>query len=1639
MKTKFNFKKVLKNITIVTLCIASITSAILASTPVAYANSSGILNTNIALGSPVLNKNFVIDDWNEWEMEVWGVYLSNFCQPLIDKYETAFKTGAGGSNGAGYKAICFGSGSDPENNEVIQQLCDDAIVYQQTVTKRLYVTYTHVKYELRQGDINYVDSGNGGAVETWYERVIDDTKSDANTNEPREATFKDLFFQNNALEGATSSAKIKDAGSFSGDVYKFNDNYTWTMHIDEAYIPTFWIRNEKGKYIKVLDYMDSWDIQLTSLLLASMRQSEQKDAFKKKFEDLFDGNCRIVMDAFGNITTDDKLMIIPAAINPNLTKTKQINLLCSWIFNTYISTYSDDDIIKDLKQYNYMFNTGGFPAFSEAQKVKGVALLYYDMDNVMIQDSYPNFSTRASESTVNYGKSLINFFETDINSSQNKYQLKIEVAGLDESYHMGIFSNLDEFKEHSVLASVLSNELKKDIVKTEPKMLHELICTNGQPQSIFSVDPVIIAPQMKNKEDAEGIRLFYNFIYEVYCGKYGDNNKKGLKDKLETNCVSFDDFTRYLDFLWDDFIKIYPKYKGKNWDSQWLDWGDNETVNEDGNRLCKVYPVSTVMRDVGRIMALADGAEFNTYCTMIYATYLDWYGIGQSNLIGVKENKSEFNPEIFDGESDIPNYDPAPNLNLKTQEDKEEEILNLGYLMLSPEEGREYRKNLIYNGFEDFIYEQYNRIVYGGKDSMYSGTASKSNSGFLAIETFDNNPLTSWFLDSYTNIVIIALVGIILIIIIVGLLKKRKLSWYFINIVIAINVILLVPSSGEIVPYVTSNFIQNMFDSKMTYWSMSEGITNNEIESNIKITDEKNADIILSLVKTLNVVYTDRSLMLKQDISQKLTQKTGGIYSELQNIKSARWLLPIVMQQFTGDNSTTNYLYIKLSNAWDDMSNLYWYYNPGDAESVTKITQTSGQIDKANTSTGIGSVQLDNTSYDNLKRQFEDFKEIDVNNRQNNYNYRCYSYSENGDLKNQVHLYSYALDSNKHLNLSIPSRGYVVSNYEDSDSWQAYIETANASRVSYEAVLNTSKDDGFESVADKYDRTDRSTLDGDYSYLKTTESPMYYFFNTVKDSFGSSVSVGADGGTNIGTVIGRLQGGVEEGIDGEDVRTSFMHATITDDITGDILENRKDLAKYTPYVRDILDLENMFTNTIPYLYQIQLITGGFDGKSGVLGDSKINDLQFYSGELQSWLYRCNWATKIMENPEFSKPCKIRLADGTTVIVSNPLLPECYIAKGRPMIFSEAQMHAYGLVEADLSIVELKCIEVNKDTCNKWTLLINYAGTSGITKEIMFRQMATDATMIFNEEFSTSGVLNNMYHLYPTSIDLRYLSFDSVMKMLMLNVSKNTSYVYGDTMQTLISDSDIFTAVLLLIDAFVCASIVPLARNILLAMIFYLGFLAIIRSIFSDGKHKAKIACGQLVSNLLFMVYTLIYYACFCGLMAITSSDEVLSVKQIKSTPGNPIWVLIAILLFSCIYVYAMYRQIKFCALNYKDMGAEVYSMVAQSATDRLQNGLANISSGLQSWASGFAGDDGGSSGTSNTNSIKGTGTMNKATQDVNLKSTDKNSVKLEQSDEKDESFEDLSQQSYQTSSDNEYIETTTSDDINAEIQAGKDK
>ena len=1476
----------------------------------ARAASSSTLGTSEALGSPVLNDKFSSESWDKWELIVFGIYLSNFCVPLVDSYESAFSTSSTyGSKGAGLSALEIGSGNGDSTNSIIQQLTTQAINFQvQTATQQLYVAYTPLT--------------DGVLGET------PDPNSDGTTI--RAARFSDLFLltddpgdENGEQKswGKTDSLVAKACGSSNG--YQLNE-------IDKANLPTFYIK-VGDTYIKVFDFTNSWDFQIATAMINKGVSSSCSDEFISNYRTLYGENengndaSQIGFDSFGNIvgTVDGhNTVVIPAAANQHLTKTDNINLLNSWVVNgctqdinnnivslgrqsltwqeNLFADWSDGWDVIGTTINGVSYESGGTPAFGYSKtpgKLKdGIVVIYRDSDSVYYEHSTDGISI---------GDVMLEMMSK---GSKADLPLKIELVSsdalkgkVDPVGNNALFNSL-------AVCSAITNQLNND----QAIGMDSILLPSGTEEPLFE-DTVLVANQSTTssdtKSDRDITRQLTNFMYTVYKSgsietKIGTLSKDSIVAMLQ-GIDSEADMQNAYESVWEYYKAYASGMSGADYNTSgsWFNPADNAYI---GNRFTVVQIPSQNLSQCANMLNCTEG-DFALYAGYIYITYLRFYGINSSSVLGeAGGNTTTLNEQLFNA-SAAKDFSIDDIDGVVSKEQKQEEVLNLSYLMLSDSSaGKEYRNKISKSNLASFINNQYEAIVYGARSDNSAATAGKA--GFLHVASLEENPFTSSIIDKYSKIAIIVLTVVLIAIILAGLLSNKKITWYFITIIIYVNIVVALPSLGNISSNVVSSAVQKMFSSKNTFWSISEQIADAEALSSYDATDEDQS-VLAELLDGLQMVSGDRTLMIKKDISSKVTTKLSSDYKSKIQLKSVRWLIPLLMQQVesSDEEDVNNYVYVNMLNMMDDASNVYVYYNKNYAESIGTIAAKNS--DGSNTGDSIPAASR-------VSSYYTDYEDTSSDTSYNGVNYRHIGYYESV-YATMPHTYFYLLEATGHTGtpLCISSNGLVDNT--DIESYSNYIDSASTSNIT--AWKSTAEH--IMDVSDEYERNDLTTVDKSYGYLLNSETVYNYMYEAVEDSFASSET--------LGSLIGKIQGQYREDTNGEKKRDNFMYATSTE-------------SGYTGDVRDILDLQEFFTNNLPYMYKMWLSAGGFDGKSGVLADDEIEGHNYYDGSKQSWLFRCNWAIKLFENEDLNSGATVRDKDGNKYTVDNMLIPSCY-PSSRPMIFSRAQQNAYGLSDSDLSYVELKCVKVNEDTALDWTSLLNYAGTSNLTKEILLRQMAMDATTKFNSEFTTGMTERSKYGLVPVSLDLRSLSFDSIMKMIILNVTKDSSYVYGSTIETLIERTDIVTSALLLATAMICTYIIPFVRNIMAVLVLALSVYAAVRSLASDNRFKAKILLGALITQVEIIIVNLAYYGVFSMFITLTGSDEVISVSSINASvsSGNPVWALLLILIISIAYVVALVKMMQNFIENRDDLGFDRYSALIGTIGGKVSSGIQN--------------------------------------------------------------------------------------------------
>lgn len=1657
LKRRKPLKELIKDILIVVFSLSLILTSI-AGKVLANSGNYNMLGSNEALGSPLLNENFSLEDWNKWEMVVWGIFLSNFAIPLIDDYNSAFNSAADyGSGGNGYKALVFGSGADNAGKENLKSLLDYAVTSQRTgAISDIFVKYVELKPDGTISDIEITDE------ESEYKR----------------ATFRDMMLD--TKDDGFGYIDVGDThGSINLNLSKIEvNNYLDLATINSAKLPIFYIQ-KNGNYEVVLDYTDSWDYQLMSAWIGRGVTSDFADEYAEVSGQIYEANPSIRLDCFGNITVEysgSRRMVFPAASNQHLTKTPKINLLNSIIFNGVNSNASKDELIKEGQQpvfdsFNWLFgglsnSTGEYSGKAEysglvafGSKVSnipdGTAMLYYDLDSIIQYNLQNDGELKTSDKKIHYGKAVKELFDLDAGrESGNKYTLRLELSNIG-SFASSKYGDSGIANSLYIMTRSLSmiTNLLEDKKENSKKMLTHLKTPIGE-QELFG-EPVVIPVQMttdKVNDKYGAMRQFINSLYTAYTD--GIHNSSGdIKSSYALDILnSYDDQHDMLNGMMKDedgtTSALLASFITNNRDTYTVDTStvqfsqlqnakvsvdeyfnfdidgvekhyrrENDGAMKDEampGRLIKAYTQSATMQTVSNILGVRPGTKFSMYSAYIYLTYLDWYGI-----LGSDKGVSELNTTIFPESSDILNINIEEMVEVKTEEEKKSEILNYTYMLLHPTYGRDYRNDLIMSGLTDWVYKTYQGIVYGNASSSYSSQtlATRNEAGFLNVESYSSNFLTSWFIKTYAKIAIYLIAICVICMVIYGIMKGRKISWYLLSITSIVVSIIIVPCIGEIVPAVANSTVQDIFKDKATYWGISEAIANATLERQFLDTEVSSSSLsglsenekqdALKLIKSMNVVYLDRTLMLKMDISRKITSATTKDYESIQNLKSTRWLLPMIMRQFTGNNKTADYVYIPLGDLYDDLSNSYWYLKPEDAlgnTTINSMQQTESGKEGVITDENLAKVGNKLTLQDRLER-YPDYKdttqnsfikyEIPYKSVAYKNSYAESEYEDGGkELEELPHTYFYLINNDASFSLLDRVNGF---NGESSDAYENYlINTLQQKNPNDMKALAYE----IERTAGNYDRYDRSTVGSTFGYLWATESPYYYIYQSIKDSFNTS--------DTLATIIGKIQGDYLLLDNGQEARISFMHAG------------------KTGYVRDILDLEEMFTNMIPYLYQMQITAGGFDGESGLLGDSKITEYDIYKENNQSWLFRSNWVTKLMESGKYDRPERIRDKDGNKYTVDNPMLADRYPAE-RPMVFSEAQMHAQGLDEADLTLIELKLVELNKTVADRWVLLLNYANLSGMNKETLLRQMATEATLEFNRALSPS-TFNNSKSLYPIGLDLRSMSFDSIMKMLVINITKDSSFIYGDTMKGIIETSDLFTSLLLLLAAFLCAYIIPLVRTLALGLLFYLSLASVIYNIFASNRRKGGMLVGTIASSLIFLFITLIYYLVFSALMTMTSSDNVLTVDSIQANVGNPVWLFIIIILVSIAYIVALLYMSNFCIRHFRDMGLNAFKagieMISSTVGQKINGFMDKFTSGAEDLADGNIGRA--------TTKINTGDTSVKVTVENGHMNVDIDSEVSEDYKSKGDDYIDNIDESYRK-------EIDDADEINREIEQGKKK
>lgn len=1789
------------------LCLITTTSSIITIAN-AYNKTSGTLGTNVALGSPLLNNQMQADDFNPWEQIAWGIYLSNYVNPFVDDYYSAFNQGAGyGSNGAGSQSLQFSQGSEATNAEIIKQMTSLAINLRGSAgMKQIKLTVN----SMQDGKItksSVLDAGqqsSQAAPEPAESSSEDTAEGDAQANESTEgsqvdaqtdlatgqdvqqATLADLFFMGNSTSlpvlddlaegdqniwGATIGQPVKTASAKSG---------IQIAMAKEGEIPTFILPQDNGQGYKaiVLDYTDSYDVQ--QFEAAMVKAVNVGDAYSGTLWDEILGTQAaggtqtngsgtyaetgttasgstssgtdivsalkgydLFLDVFGNICvqqhqdTNRYYVVYPACLNQHLTEDATINLINSLVMNgTSVSSDQGRYVLYggQMKNSQPVFggNYMGVTPFNNGDTAlsTGAIAVGYDTDSYVGLDVSENGTY-----TKGWPQALKAVFNADINNGQAN-QVNIKLSLVNPDAYLGLKNKaaagkLNMLRRQIIAQGMYSNQLKTtQAVNNELQLLYDQSKSTSILGTAQAVQVMTAVPDHNELQTVHANRRFVDFVYQTYKSgtdqelvQYIDGvlNKSGVdiydqmttkdnhpspvliafwkkyagssgywstisQDAKQATCVYMSaqqtDPDRVIDpSYWTVNGKKVAQSTNLKQDKQDMTTGF-QTGDELFGRTFVVYTTSDVVQKVAAALNCKSGADFEKYATDVYYTYLKFYGV--LNDYGVSNGTdSKFNKNIFD-ESAISDLTKIKEMlgdgAYMTKEQKLNSIIDGTYTLLQRSLDRDY-------GITDFIYNQYYKMVYGKSQAstVASNIQTRTANGFLQIHTFSENFLTAFFMNNYAQYSLYVMLILIVLIIIVAIIGSRGIWFCVQNIILTITILVIMPSVGELTPYICNKMIENAFGNSMQYWQTNETLNNYNTEQAADTQafeglDGEDLALAQGILKSHQALNLDHTIMLKLDISKKIMSTDQTDYTALQQLQTTRWMLPMILQEWSAQDGSADYVQVTLSSELDNIANMYWFYKPQDAEGKTTIAATkinSGEVES----------RWSDANAEALVNKLTDYEEVNSYERNASNPVqmtRSILYNKHPEIKDRPSNYFYILDDTYPLGNTARKTNKAGAN-ADTDStkkagktdWDSWMEDAlGATGGQFDTTY-----DNIVQTAASYDSSDPSTVQQNYGYLWTTQNPLHYFYFVTKESMSEDytlqdlynvlqgdfvlnkktgeedlmrsdllympVKYNEDGTTVADTTLtsyGNPTGSeaTEPDISSSADEQGDGNTEVTEEETNKVQEAYLKQNGWDYSVsKDVLDLNHLFNNVVPYLYEMTLITGGTDGTDGLLGDDIISQSEYpvYKGNLKSWLFRSNWAIKIAESSTFNREEIIRDAEGNKYKVTTLWDPKAYPDE-RPMVFSRAQQILSGLDDSDLQQFELKCIELNEKVADDWIRMINYINLEGMTTEVMYREMAVVALLDFDKEFSPSALGSN-FILYPYTMDIRYISFDSVMRMLMLNVSKNTQYIYNDTMQTVINNSDLFTAILLLLAAMLCSGVIPFLRDIIMAMIFYLGLIAMVIQIFRVTKQKVKLSSGIVLCNAVLMVMTAAYYMVFGAMIGKTTADSVIDIGNASITVGTPLWCFLVVIIVQILYIVLMVKFGIFIWQNRGDMGFEAFAEIAHAATDKFNGAIETVGTKLSDIFNGGSDNGGAGKGQAKAKDMSGSGSgadqkASGNTENVQIVADKQN--KTRKQDDDSEEMRDLDQTNYQyTTREEQNRAFIDSEKIDAEVDKGR--
>jgi hypothetical protein len=819
----------------------------------------------------------------------------------------------------------------------------------------------------------------------------------------------------------------------------------------------------------------------------------------------------------------------------------------------------------------------------------------------------------------------------------------------------------------------------------------------------------------------------------------------------------------------------------------------------------------------------------------------------------------------------------------KTMEEMQKDILKKVYGLLS-DGPNNYRDKLMKATQDSWVLSTHRAITGSWLGNVLSVSAGGGGTyasvvGYINTPNLNELPITSWILKDYMYIYVFLLLIMLVTLILLVLTNIRSVREGILIFILMCFVLMLPQYLLNNIINISNSFGNKIYSQRFNYWAITQHQqASKTLASATNSMDTLDATIAKSMQDAKNVYSSDAGVRIKwmapkkDDQFSKLFNASSTSQSLTSNLTIFRWLFNSVLNQ-------EEYVYSNSLTTY-----LYRPYN--DIASTAKSSYAE--------------LSAVNLGRDAAVKSVMDWKNKDLNLPV----YRFMKLVE--PTKSKV---SYAASQKTTIDLvkAYTTEPTNIAKIEDYRYW--IMGNAGISKSIFRSNYESTAEAGISgSTDDKYAN----------AYLLATESPFYYFYNVLNSRYKS------------------VNGGFKNALLAKEVFTV-----------------KSQDASVNNAMRDFLDLEGLFTYVIPYLNEgNQYVYGwtnkygrsvdGFDFASDTIGvntqdstlSTKYTDAQNKKEQLQNiWKMYTPWVDQMYSLGVYGK--KVKIAN-KTVYVDDTINPGAYEVKGRPMIFSEADMYAKNYRVKDLSDVERRIQETLDTTYTDMLYLTNYYDFSD---DVLLTAAAMMATFNFDREFSQSKFIGETVTIYPQSFELKNFNYDAFMRLALLNATGEPLMADQDLYTRILSKTSIFTGIIMLIKDLLGVFVIPGAKVVILLLMLILGLLVSVSCVISLPNKLAKLLWKHLgVPAIIFLVSNIAFAFVISMFMGEGLTSYVGS-RTPSAGMTDPTIVLILMIITDCVYLFVMMKVLGMLTAAYKNFGISSFfgavNIVAGAATSAM--------------------------------------------------------------------------------------------------------